>query len=84
MAGQTMTSRLEKKDNLIASLREKVTTLKAQNKDLRAAARGKGRTATANTASTGKSRRPASSKGRAGARARSTRRKTTEAAPAAA
>lgn len=84
MAGQTMTDRLEKKNNVIATLRETITTLKAANKELRAASRGKGRTATANAESKGKSRRPASPKARAGARARSTRRKTTEAQRAAA
>jgi hypothetical protein len=79
-----MTSRLEKKDSLIANLREKVTTLKAQNKELRAASRGKARTATANTASGGKTRRPASSKGRAGARTRSASRRRSVAPAAAA
>lgn len=73
-AAQTL--RLEKKDKLIASLREKIANLKAGSKTRRVSARGQGGDTASTAAATGKStRRPASTKGRTRAGARSARRR---------
>lgn len=81
MAGRDMTSRLEKKDSTIASLRERITKLQAEKKELRAARRT---SAKANASAGGRTTRPRTSKGRTRAGARSARSRKSVAPAAAA
>jgi len=81
MAGMNATSRLEAKDNKIKGLKERITTLTAQLREAKAAAKAKGGTKTRAATS---SRRPASPKARTGARARSAGKRRSVAPQAAA
>jgi hypothetical protein len=66
-------SRLEKKDKMIAKLRERIETLKTKSKGGRTSARAASQPG--DTSSSGKGRRPATSKARTPARARSAGRR---------